>query len=220
MSTECTKIHKITNSLGRHGFPFDESRLPLNGIYVLFQKGEKAHGQDRIVRIGTHTGDHQLRPRLKQHFLNENKDRSIFRKNIGRALLKKQNDPFLQFWELDLTTRKAKDDYSQQIDFDYQQKIESQVSKYIRDNFSFGVFEVASKEERLEIESKLISTVSWCDECKPSSDWLGNSSPKEKVVQSGLWLVNELYKTPCNASDLERLSRLLGRLPINSGAAD
>jgi hypothetical protein len=191
MSTECTKIHKITNSLRRHRFPFDESRIPLNGIYVLFQKGEKAHEQDRIVRIGTHTGDHQLRPRLKQHFLSENKDRSIFRKNIGRAFLKKQNDPFLQFWELDLTTRKAKDDYSQQIDFDYQQKIESQVSECIRDNFSFGVFEVASKEERLEIESKLISTVSWCDECKPSSDWLGNSSPKEKIVQSGLWLVNE-----------------------------
>ena len=42
------------------------------------------------------------------------------------------------FWELDLTTRKAKDDYSQQIDFDYQQKIEGQVSEYIRKNFSFG----------------------------------------------------------------------------------
>lgn len=209
MSTECTKIHEITNSLERHGFPFDETRIPLNGIYVLFQKGEKAHGQDRIVRIGTHTGDNQLCPRLKQHFLSEKKDRSIFRKNIGRALLKKQNDPFLQFWELDLTTRKAKDDYSQQIDFDYQQKIEGQVSEYIRDNFSFSVFEVASKEERLEIESKLISTVSWCDECKPSSAWLGNSSPKEKVVQSGLWLVNELYKTPCNASELEHLSRLI-----------
>jgi hypothetical protein len=209
MSTECTKIHKITNSLERHGFPFDETRIPLNGIYVLFQKGEEAHGQDRIVRIGTHTGDNQIRPRLKQHFLSENKDRSIFRKNIGRALLKKQNDPFLQFWELDLTTRKAKDNYSQQIDFDYQQKIEGQVSEYIRENFSFSVFEVAGKEERLEIESKLISTVSWCDECKSSSTWLGNSSPKEKIVQSGLWLVNELYKTPCNASDLEHLSRLI-----------
>ena len=209
MSIECTKIHNIINSLERHGFPFDETRIPLNGIYVLFQKGEKAHVQDRIVRIGTHTGDNQLRPRLQQHFLSENKDRSIFRKNIGIALLQKQNDPFLQFWELDLTTRKAKDDYSQQIDFDYQQDIESQVSEYIRKNFSFGVFEVASKEKRLEIESKLISTVSWCDECKPSNNWLGNSSPKGKIVQSGLWLVNELYKTSYNASDIEHLSRLI-----------
>lgn len=209
MSTECTTIHKIINSLERHRFPFDETRIPLNGIYVLFQKGEESHAQDRIVRIGTHTGNNQLRPRLKQHFLSEIKDRSIFRKNIGRALLKKQNNPFLQLWELDLTTRKAKDDHSQQIDFDYQQEIESQVSEYIHENFSFSVFEISSKEERLEMESKLISTVSWCNECSPSSAWLGNSSPKEKILQSGLWLVNELYKTPCNALDLEHLSRLI-----------
>jgi len=146
---------------------------------------------------------------LRQHFLNENKDRSIFRKNIGRALLKKRNDPFLEFWELDLTTRQAKDQYSSLIDLGYQRTVEKEVSEYIRDDFSFGIFEVASKKERLEIESKLISTVSWCDECKPSSKWLGSESPKVKIVQSGLWLVNELYKTPFNASGLEHLSRLI-----------
>ena len=42
--------------------------------------------------------------------MTENKDRSIFRKNIGRAILNKNQDPFLGQWELDLTTRKAKDD--------------------------------------------------------------------------------------------------------------
>jgi hypothetical protein len=146
---------------------------------------------------------------LKQHFLNENKDRSIFRKNIGRALLNKQNDPFLEFWDIDLTTRKAKENHSILIDFDYQRVVENQVSRYIRDNFSFGVFEVASKKERLEVESKLISTVSWCHECKPSNDWLGNSSPKGKIVESGLWLVNELYKTPLDATDIKYLSQLI-----------
>jgi hypothetical protein len=209
MSTECNIVHKLANNLERYGFPFDELKIPLNGIYILFQKDEEAHGQDRIVRIGTHTGNNQLRSRLRQHFLNENKDRSIFRKNIGRALLKKRNDPFLEFWELDLTTRQAKDQYSSQIDLSYQRAVEKQVGEYIRDNFSFGVFEVRSKEERLEIESKLISTVSWCDECKPSSKWLGNRSPKEKIVQSGLWLVNELYKTPFDASGLEHLSQII-----------
>jgi hypothetical protein len=62
----------------------------------------------RIVRIGTHTGANQLCSRLKQHFLNEMKDRSIFRKNIGRCLLKQANDPFLEFWELDLTSHAAR----------------------------------------------------------------------------------------------------------------
>ncbi len=57
MSIECKDIHKIVNELERHNFPFDESRIPRNGIYVLFQKGEYGHEQERIVRIGTHTGN-------------------------------------------------------------------------------------------------------------------------------------------------------------------
>ena len=40
------------------------------------------------MNICTHTGKNQLISRLKQHFTNMNKDRSIFRKNIGRCLLK------------------------------------------------------------------------------------------------------------------------------------
>jgi hypothetical protein len=75
--------------------------FPLNGIYILFEKGETAHDTNRIVRVGTYPGDKQLRSR--QHFLVENKDRSIFRKNIGRALLRRGQDPFLPLWELDRT---------------------------------------------------------------------------------------------------------------------
>ncbi|MCF6277869.1 MAG: hypothetical protein L3J16_03870 [Anaerolineales bacterium] len=209
MSRECALVHSIVNKLERHTFPFDKERLPLNGIYVLFQKGESGHLRERIVRVGTHTGDNQLRSRLKQHFLNQNKDRSIFRKNIGRAILHQRNDPFLKYWELDLTSRDAQVKYSALIDFDYQDKIEKQVSQYIQNNFSFSVFKVASKEERLAIESKLISTVSWCNECSPSDSWLGKSSPKQKIVKSGLWLVNELYKTPFDATSIQQLSNLI-----------
>ncbi len=209
MSNECSSVHKLTNQLERHIFPFKENKIPLNGIYILFQKGEDGHHKNRIVRVGTHTGENQLRSRLKQHFLNENKDRSIFRKNIGRAILSQRNDPFLKFWELDLTTRKAKEKYSTLVDLDYQKSIEKQVTHYIQGNCSFAVFEVKSKEERLDVESKLISTISWCDECNPSKSWLGNSSPKEKIVKSGLWLVNELYKTPFDAIGIEHLSKLI-----------
>lgn len=205
MSRECASIHDLFGGLERHGFPFLEPNIPLNGIYVLFEKGEKGHQQDRIVRIGTHTGNNQLRSRLKQHFLNENKDRSIFRKNIGRALLNQRNDPFLEFWELDCTTRIAKEKYAPLIDFDYQKTVEKEVSQFIRNNFSFAVFEVQSKDERLGLESKIISTVSRCDECGPSECWLGASSPKSKIIKSGLWLVNELYKTPLDAMEVERL---------------
>lgn len=107
--------------------------------------------------------------------------------------------------ELDLTTRKAKDKYKSVIDFDKQKVIENQVSSYIQNNLSFVVFRIDDKNERLAIESKIISTVSLCKLCRPSFEWLGLSSPKDKIRESGLWLVNELYKTPLDENDLNEL---------------
>jgi hypothetical protein len=194
----------------RHSFPFNEQEIPENGIYILFEKGESAHSTDRIVRIGTHTGKDQLRSRLFQHFLNENKDRSIFRKNIGRALLNKDKDFFLKQWEIDLTTKKSKEQHFDSIDFVKQKEIEKRVTKYIQDNFSFVVFRVDDKDKRLEIESKIISVVSLCDECRPSQTWLGLFSPKEKIREGGLWLVNELWKIPLSEEDMGELKHMLG----------
>jgi hypothetical protein len=155
------------------------------------------------VRVGTHTGTGQLRSRLRQHFLVENKDCSIFRKNIGRALLNRDHDPFLPIWELDRTSRLAREKHV--IDLDHQTAIEANVSQYIQEHFTFIVFRVDEKAKRLELESKMISTVSLCDECRPSPQWLGLFSPKDKIRTSGLWLVNELYKEPLSSTDLEAL---------------
>ena len=83
---------------------------------------------------------------------------------------------------------------------------ETLVSKYIRSHFSFVAFEVASKLERLRLESALISTVFVCDECQPSDAWLGRHSPVPKIVHSGLWLLNELDKTPVCLADLAALT--------------
>ncbi|MDP2672744.1 MAG: hypothetical protein Q8O84_02945 [Nanoarchaeota archaeon] len=193
----------------KHSFSFNEQEIPENGIYILFEKGEFAHSTNRIVRIGTHTGNNKLRSRLKEHFVNENKDRSIFRKNIGRALLNKNNDPFLKQWELDLTTKKSKEKYFKNVDFKKQKETEKRVTKYIQDNVSFVVFQVDDKNKRLEIESKIISTVSLCDECKSSKNWLGNFSPKEKIKESGLWNIKELWKTPLSDKEMIKLKQML-----------
>ncbi|MBS3141551.1 hypothetical protein J4405_05415 [Candidatus Woesearchaeota archaeon] len=208
MSNTCNHLHNLFNSLPKHKFPFNINEIPLNGIYILFEKNELAHNTNRIVRIGTHTGNNQLISRLNQHFVNENKDRSIFRKNIGRALLNKNNDSFLKSWELDLTT-KASRILNNPIDFNKQKQVEKEVTKYIQENFSFAVFEVKNKEERLKLESKIISTISQCNECKPSLNWLGLFSPKEKIRNSGLWLVNELNKEPLSEKELFNISTFL-----------
>ena len=209
MSQECDTIHGWFDKMKPFHFPFDENEIPLNGIYILFEKGETAHGVNRIVRVGTHNGDDKLRSRLRQHFIKENKDRSIFRKNIGRALLNKENDPFLREWELDLTAKESKESNKDKIDLEKQEETEKRVTKYIQDNFSFVVFETSDKQDRLRNESKIISTVSLCNECLPSKNWLGSSSPKEKIKKSGLWLVNELYKEPLDENDLNELRKLL-----------
>ncbi|RJQ17068.1 hypothetical protein C4573_03365 [Candidatus Woesearchaeota archaeon] len=200
MSNICQQLHDWCAKQKKHGFPFNEKELPLNGVYLLFEKGEKRHGTDRIVRVGTHTGHHQLRSRLQQHFLMENKDRSIFRKNIGRALLKKENNSFLKTWELDLTTKEAKGKYA--IDAEQQRTIEKKVTCYIQNNFTFIVIPVEEKEKRLALESKCISTVSLCEDCHSSSTWLGLHSPKQKIRESGMWQVNELYKKPLSEKEL------------------
>jgi hypothetical protein len=201
----------------KQSFPFSEQKIPKNGIYILFEKGEFAHSTDRIVRIGTHTGKNKLLSRLKEHFVNENKDRSIFRKNIGRAFLNKDNDPFIEQWNkknLAKKIKKALDPNS--VEFIKQEEIEKRineiegrVTEYIIDNISFATFRIDDKKKRLEFESKIISTVSLCEECKPSQNWFGLFSPKAKIIERGLWLVNELCKTPLSESDLKELKNIL-----------
>ena len=203
--SRCNAVHNIFNSRKKFSFPFNEEEISLNGIYILFEKDELGHKMNRIVRVGTHTGKNQLRARLSQHFVNENKDRSIFRKNIGRALLNKKNDSYLKVWEIDFTTKEAKEKFGHLIDKEKQEQIEKEVTNYIRDNFSFVILEINNKEERLELESKIISTISLCKACFPSDNWLGNFSPKEKIRQNGLWLVNELNKKPLEDKDIKRL---------------
>jgi hypothetical protein len=204
----CQHLHEWANQLKAHAFPFDAQEIPSNGLYLLFERGEEGHGGNRIVRVGTHTGAGQLPSRLRQHFVVENKDRSIFRKNIGRALLAREGDAYAPLWELDLTSRAARERYETLVDLAKQTQVERRVSEYMQKNFSFVVLPMASTVDRLRFESKIVSTVSLCKECRPSKEWLGQYSPKEKIRESGLWLVNELYKTPLTGEEFVYLQSL------------
>ena len=201
----CQQLHQWAQSQPRHRFPYDNDAVPSDGIYLLFERGEDGHAGERIVRVGTHNGDHRLPLRLHQHFLGANKDRSIFRKNIGRALLNRARDPYLTVWNLDLTSKAAKDQYGDLVEPRRQAEIERSVTDHICRNLSFVTIPVAARGDRLRLESRLISTVSLCDGCRPTSTWLGAHAPDRRVQQSGLWQVQELYKTPMDATDLNRI---------------
>ena len=70
----------------------------------------------------------------------------------------------------------------------YLQATEKRVSEYMRNSFSFAVFEVATKQNRIEMEELLIKTISADKSFKASANWLGNFSPEEKIRNSGMWL--------------------------------
>jgi len=208
MMTSLTfKLHLLFNEQKRFAFPFKhrENEIPNNGIYIVFENGEKFGDLDRIVRVGTHTGDKQLRSRLNQHFVMENKNRSIFRKNIGRCFLNKENSPYLPLWELDTTSRAEKEKNIKLLDRDFEKQIEKRISDYIQTNLSFCVFQVDTKEQRLFWESKIISTLAKSNELKPSKIWLGNHSTKDKIIAIGLWQVNELFKESLTEEEFEIL---------------
>lgn len=204
----CAALHAWVRRLPRHRFDFAPKDLPANGIYFLFEEGEAGHGGERVVRVGTHTGAGQLPSRLYQHFLLPNKDRSIFRKNIGRALLAKAKDPYAAQWEHDLTSRAGRLAHSKGLDAAKQKQVEKVITKRLCKNFSFAVVPVKSQAQRLALESALISTVSHCADCKASAKWLGQHSPLAKIRQSGLWQVQRLYQTPLTDKEWVYLQNL------------
>ena len=211
MSDICRDLHNLFAQQIISAFPFDRRIIPQNGIYVLFEDGELAHGVARIVRIGTHTGDNQLPSRIAEHFIKENKDRSIFRKNLGRALLNKDGNPFLDQWKIDLTTRAARAVYGQQIDSDKRRQTEKRVSDYIQRNIRFTCCRVDSKDDRLPWESRLAATIAQCAECRPSSTWLERHSPEVKIREGGLWQEQQIDGQPLSPAEYGALTAVVTR---------
>jgi len=227
MSVTCGWLHGILIVLPIIRHPFDISKLPDNGVYFLYEDGEAwGHVDDpkpRIVRIGTHK-DGNFKSRISEHFLlNESKmnfdknkpaphARSIFRKNLGRAILNKEKNDYLKVWEIDFTSRKNREKLSHLRDIDLEKRIETQITNSLRKHFSFRYLIVEGEEGRMGakgLESKLIGTVAQCDVCKPSSNWLGNHSPKHQIKSSGLWLSQHLDSPPMNESDRNYVSKCL-----------
>ncbi len=105
---------------------------------------------------GTHSGSGNLRQRLSEHYRKTNKDRSIFLKHLGRCLLAARDDPFLMQWEIDLTTRAARERYTGEIDHDHLQRVEQEVSDYLTRSFTFIALTVVEKSDRRTVEHGLL----------------------------------------------------------------
>ena len=227
MSYECERLHRTLEKLPLIRYPFRLEMLPLRGIYFLYEDGEFwGHGgnKPRIVRIGTHRKNN-FRSRIADHFMigrknNSDKtkpkpsDRSIFRKNIGRALLNKEKDPYLKTWEIDFTSKANRNNFGKSRDIKRERDLEKQITDIIRNKF-FLRFIIADEEDKIigtkGLESKLIGTVSGCNECKPSKNWLGGYSPKQEIRDSGLWLTQHLKSRGVNKDEMKTIERLVDK---------
>jgi hypothetical protein len=190
-----------------------------NGVYIVFEEGEKAHGGNRIVRVGTTTGDRTiLADRLLEHY--EDEGRSIFRNHIAVCLLKKNGDPYNLmglFLESKIYRNKWKKTANNE-ELKAFQVFDKTVSSYIRENCSFFAFPV-SKESRRFWETRIISTVYSCPDCKASENWLGialrSVSPSREIIcRSGLWNVqgvnNKNVLTDDELAELEKIVKRSG----------
>lgn len=210
IDTFSNELHQIFNSLHQYHFPINQKILPANGIYILFENGEKYNSLNRIVRIGTHTGDHRFIKRIEDHFGKENQRNSIFRKHIGRCILRKNNDSYLFSWDLPFKKKEDKIRNKDKVDLKYEGEYEIMITEYIRKNLSFVVIpNIPSEKERLEIESAIIATISQDTITLPSLHWLGKYHPDNKISQGKLWNVHHLMNSIISEDKLFRIKELL-----------
>ena len=146
MSELCEWLHGQLEQLPSVKFPFRLEQLPRNGIYFFYENNEiwgHNGNKPRVVRIGTHR-DGNFRSRIKEHYLLEESkmkfdrknskpsDRSIFRKNIGRTILNRDKDDYIQIWEIDFTSRRNRELLGYKRNIDKERSIESTITKILR----------------------------------------------------------------------------------------
>ncbi len=205
MSEACRLLHQALSAMPRLRAGYSAHQIPANGLYIVFEKDEYAHGTDRIVRIGTHRGQNNLPRRLVEHLYTPNKDRSIFRKHVGRCLLAAEQNPFLEQWNLDRTTRRNRERAKSEVDLVELEKVEQRVSDYITKHFSFCVIPDEHKPDRLALEASLLSTIASCAECRPSKNWLGLHHPNPTITRIGLWNIQNLGGVPLSVSEVRHM---------------
>jgi len=205
----CKKLHKILERCKTFKHPIDWKNLPNNGVYFFYEKGETwghGGGKSRIVRVGTHREGNFI-SRMKSHYIDDKiierihrnsacpKDRSIFRKNIGRAILAKTKSDYLPVWEVDFQTPKNRLRYGDKRNIELEKNLEHRINQMLKEKFNFKVVPTGMHEAIIGgkgLEARLIGTLSHCKSCRPSNKWLGRYSPKEKIRSSGLWLEQHL----------------------------
>lgn len=222
MSDRCKALHEIVDKCLEYRYPINMGKLPHNGIYFFYERGEMwGHGDNmsRIVHVGTHRNGN-FQSRIMDHYTPDTKmsfdvqkpaphDRSILRKNIGKAILNRDNSDYLPVWNVDFTTMEKRKRYSHLRNIEFEKNTEQEITRLLQENFSFKYIPVEDEAERMGktgLKSRLVGTLSSCRMCQASDNWLGRHSPVGKIKQSGLWLSQHLHSPGLANKDITVLS--------------
>jgi len=212
----CEDVHELLEQLPTIKWEFQLNQLPRQGIYFFYQRGVTLkNGKPKVVRIGTHTGKSNFRSRIAEHYLIKQNthslntakpsDRSIFRKNIGRALLNKAHDPYLSVWNIDFTSKHNREQYKHLRDIKKEQEVEEQITHVLKTQFSFTFIITREEQPRLELERRFISCLARCQFTAPR-DWLGNYATNQSIRATGLWQTHHInYPRSIKKEEVEAL---------------
>lgn len=209
--TDYERLHILFNGLRKFTYPYNETQISKNGIYILFENGECFKGLDRVVRIGTHTGINRLFTRINEHYIKDDHRDSIFRKHLGRCFLtiNKRTD-YIENWNLKIKKKVDKEKNYNRINWKLEEEYEQLITKYIRTKFSFIVIpNLTNENERLRLEKGLIATFAQAIEKTSLEDWIGNYHPDKKIRDYKLWNIHHLLGTPLTEKEIELIENKL-----------
>jgi hypothetical protein len=211
-------VHILTVEKGAPPFRGPNKDLPLNGLYVFFETGQKmtikSKEYDRIVRIGINEKPNNFRSRIRGHY-GGNIEGSVFRANVGWALLEFRG-------ERPRETYRTKKNYKKHNSGG---ALESEISDYFCKAFTYKAFSI--DYDKLGIcEELMIAAFSIFYQWKifrnelDTSNWLGKYSYSggDKIRRSGLWnsegvvLINE--SSPSGGAQIDRANISLSKLNV------
>ncbi|MEM4720930.1 MAG: hypothetical protein QXT73_02545 [Candidatus Methanomethylicaceae archaeon] len=179
-------IHVLTSNNGMLFRGLSDS-LPLNGLYMFFEAGQKiiinSKDYNRIVRIGINERPDNFRNRIRGHYQG-NIEGSVFRENVGWALLDLMGKNPISLY-------RTKREYKKRNSGG---PLEEEISDYFSKYLTFKAFRIPySKLE--DYEATLIGAFSIYYQYRilrgdlDLKGWLGlrTYSRQDKIKKSGLW---------------------------------
>ena len=137
---------------------------------------------------------------------------SIFRKNIGRAMLnKEQKIELLKYWNIKMSKPENKKYFNNELQLECR-SLENKITNYLCANMEFVVFNLEKAEDRLRYEEAIIATLHKSKDFKASENWLGNYVPtnikNNHVVDSRMWISQGINAKELTDAEFQRLMTL------------